>query len=250
RGVPETIDLVVHGGDHRRMAMPEVGDSDAAAEVQHVAAVDRMQVRALGALEDEVRVAVICAGNQFGVALTPRRRVSGRQHPAHAPDVARAGPDEDGAAFRTPTFPRARKPPNMIAIPAASYAPRISRSPMPMFFAAVKPAAMTSAPPVSSTLQITRSIPAWSRMKRYADHADPPTSTRVPMMLRNTTPMKSSDPCWIASPSTPLAVVSLAASTGITAASTARTMVIAASTIADVQATRRGARRKIVPSAR
>ena len=118
--MPEAIDLLMHRGDHGRMTVAEVGDPDAAAEVQDVTAVDRVQMRALGALDDEVRVAVICGRDQLGVALTPRRRIGGRQHPAHDPEVAVAGPDEDGAALRTPTFPRARKPPNMIAIPAAS----------------------------------------------------------------------------------------------------------------------------------
>ena len=118
RRVPEPVDLLVHGGDHGRVAMAEVGHPDAAPEIEHVAPVDGVQMRALGTLDNEVRVAVIRRRDQLGVAFTPCRRIRGREHAAHDPDVAVAGPDEAG--LRTPTLPRARKPPNMIAMPAAS----------------------------------------------------------------------------------------------------------------------------------
>src|ERR1700688_3085922 len=160
RGMPETIDLLVHRGHHRWMAVAQVRDPDAAAEVQHIATVDRVQMRTLGGLDDQVRVSVVRGRDQLGVALAPRRGIRGSQHAAHDPEVAVAGPDGDAAALRTPTFPRARKPPNMIAIPAASYAPRTSRLAMPTVLAAEKPTAMISAPAVSSMLQITRSMPA------------------------------------------------------------------------------------------
>ena len=116
--MPEAIDLLVYGGDHGRVAVAEVRDPDATTEVEHVAPVDRMQMRAFGALHNEVRVTVIRGRDQLRVAFTPCRRIRGRQHAAHDPDVAVTRPDEAG--LRTPTLPRARNPPNMIAMPAAS----------------------------------------------------------------------------------------------------------------------------------
>ena len=89
--MPETVDLLVHRRDHRRVAMAEARHPDAAAEIEDVASVDGMQVGAFGGLDHEVRVAVVRRRDELGVALTPGSRVGG-EHAGHEPDAAAAGP--------------------------------------------------------------------------------------------------------------------------------------------------------------
>ena len=73
RGVPQAVHLLVDRLHDGRMAVPETGDADAAAEVEHVATVDRAQVRATGRLHHQVGVAAVGWGDQLRVALAPDR---------------------------------------------------------------------------------------------------------------------------------------------------------------------------------
>ncbi len=80
RGVPEPVDLLVHRLDHRGVEVAEVGDADAAAEVEHVAPVDGVQVRARGTLHHQVGVAAV------GRARSARRRAHARRRRCRSPD--------------------------------------------------------------------------------------------------------------------------------------------------------------------
>ena len=117
RRVPEAVHLRVDGRDDRRVPVTEAGHADPTSEIEHVATVDGVQVSALGSLNHEVGIPVIRRRDQLGVALTPGGRIRG-EHAGHEPDAAVADPE--AAFWRTPTLPRARKPANMIAMPAAS----------------------------------------------------------------------------------------------------------------------------------
>ena len=54
RDVPEPVDLLMHRAHHRGVAVAEVGDPDAAGEVEHRAPVEGAEPRSLGGIHHEV----------------------------------------------------------------------------------------------------------------------------------------------------------------------------------------------------
>ena len=122
RCVPHPIDLLVHRPGDRGVAMPEVGHGDAAAEVEDVSPVGRVQMGTLGGVDDQIRVAAVSAGDQLRIPLAPGRHVRGRgrrhgRAPCEAASAALAG---TFGATDWPTLPRLRKPANIRAMPTAS----------------------------------------------------------------------------------------------------------------------------------
>ena len=73
RDVPETIDLLVHRPYHGGVPVPEVGDPDAAGEVEHRPAVDGVQPGPLSGVHDQVGVAPEGGRYQLTVLLQKGR---------------------------------------------------------------------------------------------------------------------------------------------------------------------------------
>ena len=73
RDVPETIDLLVHRPHHGGVPVPEVGDPDAAGEVEHRPAVHGVQPGALSGVHDQVAVPAEGGRDQLTVLLQKGR---------------------------------------------------------------------------------------------------------------------------------------------------------------------------------
>ena len=164
RGVPETVDLLVDRGHDRGMAVAEVGDGDTAAEVEHVAAVDGVEVGSLGRTRrrdpssGDTRTR---SARRRARARSPRRRRQGGRsrsgrggRPSRRRRLPDADPSEREEADEHHGDPRRLVDAEHVEVVDAH---RLGGR---------EATAMASAPAVRSTLQITRSIPARSRTKR------------------------------------------------------------------------------------
>ncbi len=69
RDVPEPVDLLVHRAHHRGMAMAQVGDSDAAGEVEHRPSIEGVQPRPLGGVHHEVAIPAHGRRDQLAILL-------------------------------------------------------------------------------------------------------------------------------------------------------------------------------------
>ena len=67
----EAVELVFRCPDHLGVSVPQVGDRDAGGEVEVAAAVDRVEIRPFGVLDDERRVPIQDLGEVGALARQP-----------------------------------------------------------------------------------------------------------------------------------------------------------------------------------